>query len=97
MKQGSRDPDDLRRANGKDERAEFRSMKRYEAEPVSVILHQHLHEEGYPLEWRLGNWIEQALLSCMLHHIPLFECEEVDKFGVTENRVIARILLDSLE
>jgi hypothetical protein len=29
-------------------------MKRYEAEPVSVILHQHLHEEGYPLEMAFG-------------------------------------------
>jgi hypothetical protein len=97
MKQGSRDPDDLRRANGKDERAEFRSMKRYEAEPVSVILHQHLHEEGYPLEMAFGELDRASFALLYVTSHTLFECEEVDKFGVTENRVIARILLDSLE
>jgi hypothetical protein len=72
-------------------------MKRYEAEPVSVILHQHLHEEGYPLEmafWELDR-ASFALLYVTSH--TLFECDEVDNFGATESQVNARILLDRLE
>jgi hypothetical protein len=72
-------------------------MKRYEDEPVSVILHQHLHEEGYPLEMAFRELDRASLALLYVTSHTLFKCEEMDKFGLTESQVNARIVLDSLE